>query len=247
MRRHGIRGAAILFLGHVFLFLGTVDLSGNQKNVSTAELVEQFKSTNVFWRQFEVAKQIVTRGETWVLQELRDWLSHEDRHLRGNAAFIFASLGDDNGLKVIGAILTDTSDRREGQGVPMPRGDGRFSLTAQIEADRYYAVHLLGELKDPRALPILIPLLADTKVNYNVAWALGEIGGRAAVQSLIDALGDKSSDVRVIAIQSLQKLGAKEALPRLLALLADNERSHFGEQLSVAAAAKAAIAKLRAP
>ena len=71
MRRHGIRGAAILLLGQVFLFLGTVELSGNQKNVSTSELVEQFKSTVVFWRQLEVAKQIVARGETWVLQELQ--------------------------------------------------------------------------------------------------------------------------------------------------------------------------------
>jgi hypothetical protein len=53
--------------------------------------------------------------------------------------------------------------------------------------------------------------------------------------------------VGVIAVQSLRKPGAEEALPRLLALLGNNERSQFGEQLSVAEAAKATIAKLQAP
>jgi len=42
-------------------------------------------------------------------------------------------------------------------------------VEAQIQSDRYYAVHLLGELEDSRATPILIPLLQDTEINYKVA------------------------------------------------------------------------------
>lgn len=84
-------------------------------------------------------------------------------------------------------------------------------------------------------------------MNYNVAWALGEIGGKAAIQGLVEALHDKSPDVRVIAIESLGKLNAKETLPSLRPLLDDNERSHFGQLVSVADTARAAITKFEQP
>lgn len=77
---------------------------------SSQELVEQFKSESVFWRQFTIAKEIVDRRDTSVLPFLVSWLSHEDRHLRGNAAFIVAGLGDARGFQVITDILTDRSD-----------------------------------------------------------------------------------------------------------------------------------------
>jgi HEAT repeat protein len=121
---------------------------------------------------------------------------------------------------------------------------GRWSLQGQIDADRYYAVHLLGELKEPSTASILAPLLHDPQVNYKVAWVLGEIGGKSAVESLVGALHDESPNIRVIAIESLGKLNAKVALPSLRPLLDDNERSHFGDPVSVADAARAAINKL---
>lgn len=93
-----------------------------------------------FWRQFNVAKQIVGTGEARVLQRLEPWLTREDRHSRGNAAFVFASLGDARGLETIRAMLTDRSARSEGQGIPV----GKFSLAGQIRADRYYAAPRLS-------------------------------------------------------------------------------------------------------
>jgi HEAT repeat protein len=99
-------------------------------------------------------------------------------------------------------------------------------------------------LKDPKAVPVLVRLLKDEEVNYKVPWALGEIGGKAALQGLVEALHESSPDVRVIAIEALEKLNAKDTLPSLRALLDDNARSDFGEQLSVAEAARKAIIKL---
>ena len=81
-------------------------------------------------------------------------------------------------------------------------------------------------------------------MNYKVPWALGEIGGPGAVQGLIGALSESSTDVRVVAIEALEKLNAKDALPDLRSLLDDNARSDFGEQVSVAEAARNAIFKL---
>ncbi len=50
-----------------------------------------------------------------------------------------------------------------------------MTVDGQIRADRYYAVHLLGELGNNRAVDVLVPMLADAQVNYKVAWALGKI------------------------------------------------------------------------
>jgi len=211
-----------------------------QAEQSVNNLVKEFEATNVFTRQFELAKKLVTRGDAGALPALESWLSSEDRHARCIAAYVFAGLGDDRGLEVIGAVLKDMSDRPEGQGIPA----GKWSLHGQIRSDRYFAVHVLGVLKDKRAVPNLVPLLRDEEINYNVAWALGEIGDARAINPLMEALHDKISDMRVSAISALEKLGAVEALPQLRALLNDQAMTHFGAQVSVADAAKAAITVL---
>ena len=140
-----------------------------EKALSTEALVEHFKREKTFWLQFTTAQEIVERHDSRVLLPLEDWLNHEDRYVRGNVAFIFAGLGDGRGLHVVADILTDRSDRPEGQGVAMAPGDGRYRAGPQIAADRYYAAHLLGDLRNPAAVPILIPLLQDEEVNDNRA------------------------------------------------------------------------------
>jgi HEAT repeat protein len=168
-------------------------------------------------------------------------LTHEDRHLRANAAFVFGRFGDSRGLQVLEEILSDRSDRPEGQGRP----GGNYNLASQIRADRYYAVHVLGELRDAAAVPILVPLLQDDEVDYKVPWALGLIGDRSAIPPLIAALDDENPSLRVHVIYALETLNAREALPRLAALLTDHRRSNFGAAVSVAEAAQGAIATLK--
>jgi len=212
---------------------------------STAALIEQFRNEKVFWRQFTIAKQIVDRHDASVLPSLVSWLAHEDRHIRGNVAFMFGALGDPRGFHTIVDILTDRSDRPEGQGIPGVSSDGRYRVERQIRADRYYAAHLLGDLRDPRAVPILVPLLKDADVNSIVPWTLGQIGNKGAIGPLLDALDDDSPSIRVLSIYALETLNAREAVPRLIPLLDDHRKSSFGAQVSVADAAKAAIAKLQ--
>ena len=180
---------------------------------STSGLVEQFESTTVFWKQFDVAKKIVALHHKSVLQPLEPWLGNEDMHRRGNAAFIFASLGDDRGFQVITAILEDRSAKRA---VFVFDDSGRPSLGRQISEDRYYAAHLLGDLKDPRAVPILVPLLKDEEVNLIVPWSLGEIGDKSAIPPLIEMLGDRRLEMRAAVLRALEKLEANECRPPLL-------------------------------
>jgi HEAT repeat protein len=250
MKQAHIFGVAACAAALTLVTVTVSRVSENQQRTPASRLLSQFQTTFVFWEQFDIAKEIAALHDPHVLPALVGRLRDQDRHLRGNAAFVFASLGDERGFDVIFAILTDRSDRPEAQGVvggiSAPRATPIHRVEEQITADRYYAAHLLGDIKDPRAVPVLIPLLDDPEVNYIVPWALAEIGDKRAVIPLINALGNKDPSIRVLAIYALEQLKAKEALPALRALLHDDTRSTFDNMVEVAEAAKAAIAKLEA-
>jgi hypothetical protein len=101
------------------------------------------------------------------------------------------------------------------------------------------------DLRDPRAIPVLVPLLQDTEVRSIVPWALGRIGDSRAIAPLVKALDDDDPSMRVLAIYALEELNAKDAVPRLATLLNDARTSDFGAQVSGAEAARGAIAKVR--
>ena len=191
------------------VFIATA-MAGNaaslQQSATSAQLLEQFKTTAVFWQQFEVAKELAKVGDAQALAALEPLLRDDDRHVRANAAFVFAGRGDARGLEALTAILADRSDRPLGQGMPgglFNTATPRWWVPSQIRADRYYAVHVLGELGDRRGVDILIPLLGDPEVNYHAAWALGQIRDRRAIGPLMRTLDDRDSLVRVSALDAL--------------------------------------------
>lgn len=208
--------------------------------LSARELLDHFKQEKVFWRQFEIGQALAATGDRHAIRELEAWLTLDDRHLRGNVAFVLARLGDPRGFDTVAQILADRSPRSPAQGIP----GGKWASQAQIREDRYYAAHLLGDLKDPRGVQLLIPLLNDKDLDYIVPWALAEIGDRRAIRPLLQVLERDDPSVRVLAIYALEKLNAHEALPRLRKLLQDNRRSNFGDLTTVAEAAKRAIARI---
>jgi HEAT repeat protein len=208
--------------------------------LSARGLLDRFKGEKVFWRQFEIGKALAAANDRGAIAELEAWLKHDDRHLRGNVAFVLGRLGDPRGFETIAAILADRSPRSAGQGIP----GGNWTVQAQIRADRYYAAHLLGDLKDPRGVDLLIPLLNDADVDYIVPWSLAEIGDRRGIGPLIGQTERDDPSLRVLAIGALERLKAREALPRLRQLLQDDRRSNFGDRTTVADTAKRAIAVL---
>ncbi len=240
-----IIGTLVAILSATFA-LPVFPQQSRQRSPATDDLLRQFTSEKVFWKQLEIAKKLVAAQDTSMLNVLAKVLKHEDRHLRGNVAFVFARLGDERGFAVITAILDDRSDRPEGRGQTSASSDGRYHVAQQIRADRYYAAHLLGDIKDRRGVPILVQLLRDEDVKFIVPWALGEIGDQRANAPLIDVLNDHDPSFRVYAIHALEKLGAREALPKLRELLRDQEMSRLGDRVSVSATAQAAIAKFEA-
>jgi HEAT repeat protein len=219
-------------------WLRVVAADKEMQALSARELLDRFKGEKVFWRQLEFGKALATANDRGAIAELEAWLKHDDRHLRGNVAFVIGRLGDPRGFETIVAILADRSRRSTGQGIP----GGNWTLQAQIRADRYYATHLLGDLKDPRGIELLIPLLNDPEVDSVAPWSLAEIGEGRAIGPLIAQLHRDDPSGRVLAIAALEKLNARDALPRLRELLQDSRRTNFGDGTSVAEAAKRAIA-----
>ena len=72
---------------------------------SSAALVAAFKAEQTSWKQMEIGKAIVERRDASVLTSLVSGLNDDDRHARGNVAFVFAGLGDSRGFQVITDIL----------------------------------------------------------------------------------------------------------------------------------------------
>jgi HEAT repeat protein len=223
-------------------------------------LVRRFQGEPFFFRQFDIGQEIVERADPRAPRMLESWLKHEDRHIRGNVGFIYAKFGDPRGLATIVGILDDYSGERrvEWQGGSLLSGTNespeqameRFlrspgALRAQIKTDRYYAVHLLGELRDAHAVDVLLPLLTDASINYKVAWALGEIQDERAIAPLIAALRNSDALVRTSTIHALVKLRATEAVPNLQAMLSDTALPSAGPRTSVGQTALEALETLQ--
>jgi HEAT repeat protein len=85
------------------------------------------------------------------------------------------------------------------------------------------AIEALGALRAREAVPGLIRLLdADLWLQFAAVAALGEIGDPRAVQPLLETIANEM--LAEPAVDALARIAAPEALPRLLTLLADQER-----------------------
>lgn len=82
------------------------------------------------------------------------------------------------------------------------------------------AADALGEIRDPRAVALLIAALGDKdwKLRAAAAEALGKIGDPRAAQPLIAILVDSQWDVRSVANEALVRIGAGAVEPLVAAL-----------------------------
>ena len=79
-----------------------------------------------------------------------------------------------------------------------------------------FSIHVLGKLRDRRAIKPLIKSLNDPKpqIRLKAVVALGRIGGTQAIKPLVGALGDQDEFVRDSAAFALIRIG-KSAVPLL--------------------------------
>jgi hypothetical protein len=116
-----------------FVCLAIPGLTRGQQVGSATALMEEFRTSRVFWEQFEIAGKLVKLHDTSVLQPLKPYLKDDDRHVRGNAAYIFAALADDNGFEVLRGILSDRSERPgKGKGFREAGGHSRHKYPRTV-------------------------------------------------------------------------------------------------------------------
>ncbi len=88
---------------------------------------------------------------------------------------------------------------------------------------RLHIAEVLGDLRNPQAVPALIERLNDSaefpNVRHAAAQALGKIGDRGAVPALVRAAQEGDFWVRYAAVEALGKIGDERAVEPLLALM----------------------------
>jgi len=90
----------------------------------------------------------------------------------------------------------------------------------QVEI-RWRAAAALGWIGEARAIPALVKRGAGEgyEAKYNITWALGQIGDRAAIEPLLDIVHggeSESPDIRYNAALALARLGQAETLRQSL-------------------------------
>src|SRR5688572_10809805 len=183
---------------------------GGRERQTPAGLLKEFERTP----SLENAHRLAAAGNKEAIPDavprLAAMIKSPDRSVRCNAGLVLARLGDDRGLAAVVAELNDAAPR------PAPgrtRSDGKPDVSGQVRQDRYYAAHVLGEMRDKRAVPALVATFDNPDLAFKAAYSLGQIGDAAAVAPLRRLTGESAGDTRLAAAHALAKLGAPDGLP----------------------------------
>ncbi|NQU20499.1 MAG: HEAT repeat domain-containing protein [Candidatus Nealsonbacteria bacterium] len=187
----------------------------DEKGDAMAELLRRFETATYFWQQLDIAEQIVKTGDRSVISQLLPHLDSEDEHLRCNAGFVLAGLGDDRGLE---AIISELKTKKARLSERIRSDTGRRFLEQRYG---YYAIQVLGKLRDKRAVPVLIEFLDKEEKFLSIEWALGEIGDKRAIGALKRVLEHEDPRRHLWAGCALAKLGDPVGIPTVAKFLKD--------------------------
>jgi HEAT repeat protein len=199
--------------------------------------VEGLRSRNRWTRATSAVRLGRMRSDAGVAA-LVDLMADESPDVRMVAARSLAAIGDPAAIGALTAALSDPSrwtattvaaDLVEMGPAAVPT---LIEIAAAADADQpgvheaaVTAVRVLGEIRDPRAEPVLIRLLessADLNARARAAAALGAVGGPLSPPALRGALGDPAWQVRAQAATSLGALGDRESVPALAGAIVDD-------------------------
>jgi HEAT repeat protein len=135
-----------------------------------------------------------------------------------------ARAGNAQALEQLVAMLGEGGERTNDRVYALLLEIGEVAVPALLPAvssadriQREYAIAALGNFKAKAAVTPVSAVLENQQLGrrYVAAWALGEIGGSAAVPPLIKALGDPDEEVRKFATRSLIRLNRQSLHPLL--------------------------------
>ena len=165
---------------------------------------------------------------TTPFSSLVEQLNHPDRNVRGQAALSLGSCGESGVLDaLLGALATEPDPfvREDMTWAVVRIGDSAVQpvidlLTHPDAGLRHQAAHILGKIRDSRAIDPLIAVLGDENppVVLKAAFSLGQMAATQAIPALVALLGHPDSDVRTTLVKVLEGFG-EASLPALLAML----------------------------
>jgi HEAT repeat protein len=199
--------------------------------------VQELRARNR-WRRARAAGLLGRMRSETAVSALVTMLHDESEDVRTVAARSLAAIGHPEAVEALAAALADPS-RWTASAVAADLVEmGPAAVTTLIEiasaADSeragardaaVTAVRVLGEIRDPRAEPVLISLLrraGDANMRARAAAALGRVSGPRASPALRAALRDREWPVRAQAAASLGALADRSGVRALSAAIADD-------------------------
>ncbi len=165
------------------------------------------------------AARLVREGFAWRdADELASLLAHGDRRVRQRAQFALAARGRET-TALLGDVARNATERFAR--IHAVWALGQQAARLRRESGALEAQSLRGDL-DPTTL--VIPLLddRDAEIRAQASRMLGEGRAEAAAEKLMDLCADDSPRVRAFAAMALGRIGAREAHPAIVSMLADN-------------------------
>jgi HEAT repeat protein len=175
-----------------------LELSGKQSAVAVQQLLRAMEDTS--WRVRKTASEILTAEyplEQYVGGLIKLLTIEENAGARNSAIETLVKLG-----KKVTASLVDAFD-------------------AANRDVRKFIVDIIGEVKDRKALPLLLKALKDEDDNVKASAVehLGQMGDKSVVDALIEILGGEDVWTAFPAADALGRIGDKKAVPALLSAL----------------------------
>ena len=152
------------------------------------------------WHEFE------RRGSKQAIPHLLNLTNHPNGDVRHWAAYGLLIFGDHSATVGLLKLLKD------------PSIDVRRSVFIA-----------LGKIQDEYAVPVLIGLMNDNELRGLASMALGQIGGKNAISSLLRLLESPNKDTRWYAIDALDYIGDKSSMQGLIDRLQDSNSDIRGK------------------
>lgn len=195
-------------------------------------VTSQLKGAPAVYKQ-GAASALGRLGGAHAVDSLLELLKDSDNTVRREAASSLGEIGDARALDALSSALED-HDKYVGERVVSAIGE--IGTPAGVEPLkkalinpflRPYAARALGEIRDQRAVDILLTLLNDpnTDVRRYAVASLGKTGGLSVVEAIMNSLKDSVPWVRASAVEALDRIGDLRALPALVAATSDSNPS----------------------
>lgn len=162
---------------------------------------------------------------------LIEQLHHPDRDVRSRAALRLGDMADSGAAGALVAAIAAEPDFAVCEDMTwalVRMADAAIEPLIDLlqdanQAARHQAAHVLGKMRDARAVDALIAALhdADATVIRKVVFSLGQIGDTRAIPALVALLGGDSIETQALVTDALESFGAA-ALPALIGALADD-------------------------